>query len=663
MRATIDHSLTPGLQFQLYVATGLVLLPHIGHLPLPVTLFLFAALGWRLVSLRLPRLQPGRWLLIPITLAGLYLVYTQHHTLLGRDAGVSLLTVMLVLKTLEVRKRRDLTVTVYIAYFAIVTQFLFNQSFYLLLYMLAVLIAHTSLLLSIQRVNPSTDPFDAYKRTLRLTLQAMPIALILFILFPRVSHPLWSFNYNESAVTGLSERVSPGSISQLIQSSEIAFRVNFKKQAPPPEQRYWRALVMWDTDGYSWFTDKDNPLSTSTSRLIPDAEPVEYTLYLEPHRQPWLYALDMPAFAHSGATLTPDYRLLAGRPVDRPIQYAGFSFTHYHFDTLPPAQRARALQLGAGITSRQRALVQSWSRASKDSADIVQQGLDYFHRQPFVYTLSPPPYQENPVDQFLFESREGFCEHYASAFTQLMRLAGIPARMVVGYQGGEYNRVGDYFVIRNYDAHAWSEVWIDPLGWVRVDPTAAVAPERVRRAIQPGRDAIGSPVRFLGDRAGVFTSAMQQLGMALDAAEINWRLWVLGFSRDQQFSLMREFGLESLFSAGWGVVTLALIFAILALITLRLMSQGRVIQSPELLLYSRFCRRMASIGMPRRPSEGPLDYSERIVRSRPDLAPQVQAITQLYIGLRYGVRQRRPQLSAFAERIRGFRPRRFSRAK
>jgi len=663
VRATGEQSLTPGLQLQLYAATGLVLLPHIGHLPLPVTLFLFAALGWRLASLRLPRLQPGRWLLIPITLAGGYLVYSQHHTLLGRDAGVSLLSVMLVLKTLEVRKRRDLTVTVYIAYFVIVTQFLYNQSFSLLLYLLAMLIAHTSLLLAIQRITPASSPFDAYKKTFRITLQALPIALILFILFPRLSHPLWNFGYDASAVTGLSERVSPGTISQLSQSSEIAFRVSFQQVAPPQEQRYWRALVLWDTDGFSWFTDHDRGFSDNASRLIPDSDPVEYTLFLEPHRQRWLYALDMPAVSHSGAELTADFRLQARKPVDRPLQYKGLSFTEYHFDALPSGQRERALQLSGNITSRQRNLVRTWLSAGNDPEAVVQQALDYFRRQPFVYTLSPPRYQDNPVDQFLFESREGFCEHYASAFTQLMRLAGIPARMVVGFQGGEFNRVGDYYAIRNYDAHAWSEVWLDPQGWVRVDPTAAVAPERVRLAIQPGRSAIGTPVRFIGDRAGFLGAAFQQLGMALDAAEVNWRLWVLGFSKEQQFDLMREFGLDFLFSAGWGLVTLALIFCILALNALRLVWQGRIRQAAESALYSRFCQRMAAIGLPRRPSEGPLDYSRRIARQRPDLAPQVQAITRLYIGLRYGARQTRPQRSAFADRVRRFRPRRLKRAK
>jgi transglutaminase-like putative cysteine protease len=570
MRPTTDQSLIPVLQLQLYLLTGLVLLPHLANLPIPVSLFLFTALAWRLLSLQLPRLQPGRWLLIPITLTGVLLTYSQHQTLLGRDAGVSLLSVMLVLKTLEVRKRRDLTVTVYIAYFVIVTQFLFNQSFLLLLYLLLILIGHTSLLLAIQRVSPPKHFFEPYRKTFWITLQALPIALILFVLFPRMTQPLWHFGYQASARTGLSERISPGTISHLIQSSEVAFRVSFEQTPPAREDSYWRAFVLWDTDGFSWFTRKDQPLPTSLPQLLWQGEPVEYKVFLEPHRKRWLYALDLPAQAMDTATLTADSLLRAKKPVNQPMQYEGLSYLEYRFESVPATQLQRALKLGDGITLRQRRLVASWQADGADAQKVVQRALNYFNEKPFVYTLNPPTYFDNPVEQFLFESREGFCEHYASAFTQLMRLAGVPARMVIGYQGGEYNRLGDYYTFRDYDAHAWSEVWIDKQGWVRIDPTAAVAPERVLSAIQPGLGSIGEPARFMEIRQGLVFSALENLGMLLDAAEINWRFWVLGYSRDQQFSLIREFGLDFLFAGGWTWVTLGLIYMVLTLIGLRL---------------------------------------------------------------------------------------------
>ncbi|MGD8907768.1 MAG: DUF3488 and DUF4129 domain-containing transglutaminase family protein [Chromatiales bacterium] len=661
MRPTTDQTLTPGLQLQLYLLTGLVLLPHVTNLPIAVSLFLFAALGWRLISLHLPRLQPSRWILVSVTLIGVIIVYNEYQTLLGRNAGVSLISVMLVLKTLEVRKRRDLTVTVFIAYFVIVTQFLYNQSFFLLLYMLLILIGHTSLLLVIEQVTPPNQFLEPYRKTFWITLQALPIALILFVLFPRLTQPLWHFGYQSSARTGLSERISPGSISNLIQSSEIAFRVNFKQTPPAREDSYWRALVLWDTDGFSWFTRKDQPLPTSLPKIQWQGDPVEYTVFLEPHRKRWLYALDLPAQTTETSSLTTDFLLRNNKPINQPIKYEGLSYLNYRFMSVPDAQLERALRLGDGITLRQRQLVSAWQADGADAWTIIQRALDYFHEKPFVYTLNPPTYLKNPVEQFLFESREGFCEHYASAFTQLMRLAGVPSRMVIGYQGGEYNHLGDYYTIRDYDAHAWSEVWIDQQGWVRVDPTAAVAPERVRSAIQPGLGSIGEPARFIEIRQGLVFSALDNLGMLLDAAEINWRFWVLGYSRNQQFSLLREIGLDFLFAGGWAWATLGLIYMVLLLIGLRLVWKGQRKQPSVVRLYQHFCNRMAAIGLPRSPQEGPLDYSLRTCSQRPDLAPQIQAITRLYIGLRYGARQTRPQRQAFVERVRAFRPRRVNR--
>lgn len=661
MRATVEQSLTPGLQLQLYLLTGLVLLPHVAHMPIAVSLFLFAALAWRLLSLKLPRLQPGRWLLAAATLTGVFLIYSQHQTLIGRDAGVSLLSIMLVLKTLEVRKRRDLTVTVYIAYFVIITQFLFNQSFLLLAYLLALLVGHTSLLMSIQRVTPASNPLESYRKTFWITLQALPIALILFVLFPRMTHPLWHFGLDDSATTGLSDRVSPGTISQLIQSGEVAFRARFNDQVPPPEERYWRALVLWDTDGFNWYTDAQRPLDPLTPRLIATREAVSYRIFLEPHRKHWLYALDLPLSAHSGAELTQDYLLKSRQRVVRPIEYEALSSTGYRLSGLSARQRQRALTLGDGVTARQRELVSSWQQAGRDAETLVQQALNYFHELPFVYTLNPPRYRENPVDEFLFESREGFCEHYASAFTQLMRLAGVPARMVVGFQGGEFNRLGDYYAIHNYDAHAWSEVWIEQRGWVRVDPTAAVAPEGVRSTILTGLGSIGEPVSFMSQNDGFLSSNLRNLRMLMDALEVNWEHWILGYNREQQFSLMQLFGFRFMRRGGWGLLIIASVFAVLGLIGLWLLRQGRVKRGQSVRLYETFCRRMAAIGLARETREGPLDYANRSSRERPDLAAQIREISQLYIGLRYGPHQTRSQQQALRDRVRDFRPSRLRR--
>ncbi|MCU7842229.1 MAG: DUF3488 and transglutaminase-like domain-containing protein [Candidatus Thiodiazotropha sp. (ex Monitilora ramsayi)] len=657
MRQTIEHTLTPKLQLHLYLLTGLVLVPHVQHLPLVVSFFLFTTLGLRLISLRLPNLQPGRLLLFLLTVAGVFLIYSQHQTLLGKDAGVSLISIMLVLKTLEVRRRRDLYVTIFIAYFVIVTQFLFDQSFLLLIYLLVLLIGHTSLLLDINRVTPAAHFYEPYRQTLWITLQALPIAIILFVMFPRLSHPLWHFGLDGGGTTGLSEQIRPGTISQLIQSSEVAFRVEFKGEPPPRETHYWRGLVLWDTDGTTWFTDPDKPIPILTSRITPTGEPVEYEIYLEPHRKTWLFALDLPAIAPTDSRISSDFLLRLNEPVTQPKQYEALSFTRHLSNGLSPTYRERALSLNNGITDRQRQLVEKWRSSSSSDSELVDQALRYFNTQPFVYTLNPPRYVDNPVEQFLFEDREGFCEHYATAFTQLMRLAGIPARIVIGYQGGEYNRLGDYYTIRQYDAHAWSEVWLEEEGWRRIDPTAAVAPERIHSAIQPNFGSIGAPALFMIDGQGFIGNGLSQLRMLLDTTGLQWRRWVLGYDREQQFSLMRGLGFDFLTAGYWGAVLVALIGLVLALVALQLLRQGRLKQDPVLAIYQRFCRRLAAIGYPRSVHEGPLDYSERISRERPDLASPVQSITTHYIGLRYSEGKKR-NLGNFAKQVSRFRPRR-----
>lgn len=658
MRSTTDSPLTPRSQWQLYLLTGLLLLPHTGHLPWVVTLLLATTMTWRLASHRFPGLQPGRLILLLLTATSIVLVYSQHQTLLGKEAGVSLLTLMLALKTLEVRKRRDLYVTIYIAYFVVVTQFLFDQSFTLLIYLLVLLVGHTSLLLEINRFAPPKGRFEAYRETLRITLQALPIAVVLFILFPRLNQPIWQFGLDEGARTGLSDLVRPGSISRLTQSSEVAFRVSFQQAPPPREARYWRALVLWDTDGRDWFNDPQRPLPVEEGEFLEARDPVSYEIFLEPHRKRWLFALDLPRTASEKTQLSKDFLLSVPNPVSRALRYSASSFVQYR--TAPPTAelRQRALSLPDNITRRQRALIAQWRRQAQDDAGLITLALDFYHRNKFVYTLNPPLYNDNPVDQFLFDAREGFCEHYATAFTQLMRIAGIPARLVVGYQGGEFNPFGDYFTLRQYDAHAWSEVWLAGRGWVRVDPTQAVAPERIRGAINPRLGAVGEPALFRLDSQGFIASGLRRLSLLLDTTHLQWRRWVLGYSREEQFGLMQELGFDFLPSGKWGLVAIGGVVLVVAILAGALFWQMRTKRDSLVVLYGIFCRRMATQALARYPHEGPLDYSNRICRQRPDIAVQVRRIIGLYVRLRYGRHATTATRREFASRVRRFRPRR-----
>ncbi len=637
----------------------LTILPHGLHFPPSVNLYLLLLTIWQLVSLRWHRFRPGRWSLIAATLGGVAVVFNEYHTLIGYLAGVALLAVMFLLKVLEVRRRRDLTVSLYIAYFVVVTHFLFDQSFTLAIYLFAVMVTATALLMESQRVIESRHLTDPLYKTLVMSLQAIPLTLILFVVFPRISHPLWHIGLDSSGVTGMSDRVRPGTISELAISEEVAFRVQFDDTPPTPQQRYWRGLVIWDTDGFSWFNQTGSPfwkLSQDT-----DTPLIHYEVFLEAHQQPWLYSLDLPLNSPPQAQLTGDRQLLTRRSVNHPINYRLVSSPEQHDHRITPDLRQRALTLPENVTQREIDLAMKWKQSAGSDVELVQNALDHFHNQPFVYTLTPPLYPENPIDEFLFDGREGFCEHYATAFTQLMRMAGIPSRLILGYQGGEYNELGDYFIIRQSDAHAWSEVWLEGRGWIRVDPTAAVAPERIRYPILNQDRRPGSPVSFLINRSDFIGQSLRSLTLFLDNANVQWRRWVVGYSREHQFSLMREFGLQNLSHLEWGLMVAGLIGVILLSVAFSLMSKGRHKRPQVVQAYERFCQRLARIGINRTPQEGPLDYARRASRERPDLSAPISRITSCYIQLRYGPDNNTSQLHHLQQEVRAFHPRRSRR--
>ncbi|MET0064679.1 MAG: DUF3488 domain-containing protein, partial [Candidatus Thiodiazotropha endolucinida] len=294
MKQPVDYTVTPAFMSKLTLIMGLALLPHVSNIPLNISLYLSLLFIWRIAGLYSSKLQPGRWLLMAVTLVSISIVYSQYQTLLGRDAGVALLGIMLMLKVMEIKKRRDIYISVFISYFVIITQFLFSQSLLLTLYLIIIVTCLTALLLEINRVTPAHNFLQPIIKTIQITSQALPIAIILFIIFPRITQPLWSFGSESSARTGLSDRVTPGSVSDLIESSEVAFRAEFKQPPPPTQQRYWRGLVLWDTDGYSWYTDKELPITNINTQLTMLSQPVKYEIFLEPHDEKWLIALDVP---------------------------------------------------------------------------------------------------------------------------------------------------------------------------------------------------------------------------------------------------------------------------------------------------------------------------------------------------------------------------------
>jgi transglutaminase-like putative cysteine protease len=427
--------------------------------------------------------------------------------------------------------------------------------------------------------------------------------------------------------------MSPGTISALVLSNEVAFRVTFEGTPPGPERRYWRGPVLSRFDGRVWRA------AAATPRHPPPLEgrgtALRYQVSLEPHNKRWLFALEMPLRIPRGADLDGDYRLLWAAPVRSLLRYRVDSTLEYTLGArLTEREREQALQLPAVVSPRVRELARAWRADRPGAGAVVDQALGFFHREPCFYTLTPPRLGENPVEAFLLETRQGFCEHYAGSFVVLMRAAGIPARVVTGYQGGEWNPLGGYMLVRQSDAHAWAEVWLDGRGWVRVDPTAAVSPERIRRGIThtPG---IREALPLLGStRYG--RDLFRRVRLFWDNVNYQWDKWVVAFGPQRQRALLRRLGFQH---PDWPLMTLIMGAALVGIgllyggVTLWRNRPRRV--DPLGAAYARFARKMAAACLPRLPHEGPRDYARRVRTQRPELGAPVQAITDLYAQLRY----------------------------
>lgn len=628
--------------------------PHVERLPLWISVFCLVMGLWRGVAVQRSSLLPGRVVRLALALAGVIGVFTTFGTVFGRDAGIALLLVLLSLKLLEMRTRRDVTVVIFLTCFLIVGQFLYSQTIFSGLYLALTLLAATATLVDLNKNGALWQPWSNLRLAAVMLAQALPIMLVLFVLFPRISGPLWGLPRDAlGAVTGLDDEMAPGRISRLGLSRAVAFRVEFKGVPPAPAERYWRGPVFTLTDGSRW-TAGASVEPASALRVEGLGAPVNYTVTLEPHHHTWLFALDLPVSVPDIGRITPEFLLLAKEPLKTRVRYEVTSYPHYRISTLSPDERRRALQLPPEANPRLRALAESWRAADNNDQHIVDAALRYFREQPFFYTLNPPRLddRQNPTDEFLFGTRRGFCEHYSSAFTLLMRAAGIPARVVTGYQGGEINPLGNYLIVRQSDAHAWAEVWLGERGWVRVDPTAAVSPARIEQGI-PAPEAQPAAVVPLLELQQI--AALQQMGFVWDSVNNTWNLWVLGYGPKRQQQLFNEWGLNAL---GWGGMAAALLAGLgvpfLLYAAYMLWRRGGR-ADPVLAAYLAFCRKFARRGITRAPHEGPRDFAARIGRLKPALAEGSAKITGLYCALRYSARPPVHALRQLRQAVRAFR--------
>jgi transglutaminase-like putative cysteine protease len=643
---------------------GIVLgscLPHWFSLPVWIRGLLLIAVGWRFAARILRWPLPGRKSMWLVTIACFAGVLFEFNTINGLGPGTALLVVMVSLKFLEARSQRDYALLTVIAYFLVFASLLVGGGVIKGLYLVGFVWITTLGLLKVGRQGSLLPNVPTGKLAGRLLLQALPLMLILFILFPRWTGPLWALpGDTSSGATGLSGSMSPGDITDLALSDEIAFRVEFDGQTPAASELYWRGPVLSKFDGRTW--DQFDGMRAAGQRTIEyNGETSNYVVKLDSIQNGWLFALEMPQTwdnltGRLDIRMDSDFQLRiggfgggAGR-----IDYSVTSHSNFRaMETISVDALDSFRNLPAESNPRTRALVDSFLADSPDTDTIVARALDVFRQDGFFYTLTPPPLGEHTADEFIFDTQEGFCEHYASAFAIMMRMAGVPTRVVTGYQGGELNSMGDYYIIRQSDAHAWTEIWSADRGWYRVDPIQAVAPERI---------AFGSQrMSFQGERTIASQIArmrwLRRAALAWDAANNFWDDWVIGYGPRLQRTLLERLGFDrprwrELLIMTVSAATL-LTLALAGYLSLRARRlNGR---DPAARSFEKFTRRLRQLSVePIRDGETPTAYGWRAAAALPERAKPIREITECYLQARYEPDRQGAALAGLKARVNAF---------
>ncbi len=638
-------------------AFALAALPHLAAMPFQIPAVVIGVLVWRLAAARWQWQPPPTWLRVIMTLSLLALVMVSFGGLWGRRTATALLCIMLAAKMMEMYQVRDLRLVASVCFFLIATQFLFKESLVYLGYLVAGCWLTTLALVRIQHIqlrdNCPSDQGPSSAQSLRsalnLLLLALPIALTLFLLFPRLAQPLWGLpDQALDGKTGLSEDMSPGSIASLYADDTPAFRVEFDGAPPPPGQRYWRGPVLWDFDGTTW-TRSYFSLAPARMEIPVTGDSIAYEVQLEPHERLWMLALDLPARSdHPRSRITMDYQLVSHRPLTTLTAYKVISNPNY-IDTpaLNEPQRLQGLRLPPERNPQTLAMAREWRERYPDDRELINAILDWFREEPFYYSLETAPLGRHGADEFLFDLRTGYCEYYASAFAILTRAAGIPTRIVTGYQGGFWNSGGGYMLVRHSDAHAWTEVWLEGSGWTRVDPTAAVSPQR----IQQGSSSVVDDRRFLLDWPWV-----NNLRNQLDRVQHLWNQWVLGFNAQRQIDMLQKLGLPQLSSYQIGLLMMLVLLLIGLPLMLTLLREATTRSSNPLeRSWQRLLGRLRRYGLRKSPDETPLEFAARASVSLERTGPMFKRLTRMYHQAHYGPIN--PELTnRFVEQARRFRP-------
>ncbi|MFZ4877953.1 transglutaminase TgpA family protein [Janthinobacterium sp. Mn2066] len=626
----------------LLLAAAMVLAPHALHLPAWLSAAVAAPLLWRAAITVRGQRQPPLRVLLPLALLGIAGIHASYGTLLGRDPGVAMLALLLSLKSLEMHGRRDIFVFVFLSFFLLLAGFFHAQGIAAAVWMLATVAMLLAGLLSSQYGAVQAPLWQRLRLLGQMLAIVIPLSVLLFFAVPRMSSPLWGASHaGEQARTGLSDSMSPGAIASLALSSEAVLKARFSTPVPPQDQLYWRGLVLNDYDGSSWTRGTD-PAAGATPGIVLDGARTDYAVTLQPSGQRRILALDLPRsierLAGNPYLVSAALEVSTVRPIDAPVRYRASSSMGYQLQaTLPAAQQQRWRQLPAGFNPRSLA----WARQLRGSGATqlppeaaIAAVLAFFRQAPFRYTLQPPLLGRDDVDDFLFRTQAGFCEHYAGSFTVLMRAMGIPARVVTGYQGGERHADGS-LTLRQSDAHAWSEVWLAGRGWVRIDPTSAVAPLRTERnlaaALPPAVAGWRTLIGLDGDSGGTVDAWRSQW----QRVEQGWKSWVLDYTPQRQRDALAAARSLSPTTVALACGVLAALAALAGwLVHRRHAESGDALET----LYAQFCRQQARRGCSRAPHEGPHSYAARLatVTARPEAHAAMARFLAIYAAMKYG---------------------------
>ena len=637
------------------LSVAVVLVPQSVRMPAWISVVAAVCIVWRVLIFRGKLSYPSRWMRILIVLFTLAVSIPQMRSVgIGLDSAAALLALGFVFKLIEMKQKRDIYIVISLCFVMTMVAFLYSQSIVATLYSLGAILVILGAMIALNRSINISDNWGTSKMAGKILLQAMPLAVVLFYVFPRIA-PLWAVPIQSSgASTGVSNEMSPGDISSLGRSGDLAFRVQFENsEAPAHELLYWRGLVLTDFDGETWRRERSRSSFSIASaradkqlqwegRMSRDGAALDYNIILEATQQPWVYGLHLAEAIDDGLFQSRNFELFNNGPVTQRLSYDLRSYLQSKTDfVLVDRVRRQNLELPSGGNSQSREFARQLRSSVTSDRDYVMAVLSHFSQNEYFYTLNPALLGNNRIDDFLFENREGFCEHYSSTFAYLMRAAGIPARVVIGYQGAELNPFENYMMVYQYNAHAWNEVWLEDEGWVRFDPTGAVSPDRVRLGVEAAlRDDPAFLERSLFSSSGLGSiNWINSLRLRMDALEYEWNRRVVNYDEDVQFELFEKiFGQvteQKILFLLFGLASVVVI--VVAFTVIRFEPKSK--RGPVLSVYNKMSKDLEKIGLGRMKGEGPIAYRDRVVAARPDLRGIMMQITRLYVEISYQRRQ------------------------